>query len=87
MQSGLITGVATFSGVLISGEFTVLCFLTEELFLATTPFSRVESPEYSERPRGLTDPFDANYMSLHEEQQQQEREEEEGHGSDGTLDE
>ncbi len=58
----------------------------EELFLATTPFQRADSPEYIQKGRGDGDPFDPNYMSLHQEQQE-DSEEEEGQGSDDTLDE
>ena len=59
---------------------------SEELFLATTPFQRPDSPEFNQRGRGDGDPFDPNYMSLHDEQQEG-IEEEEGQGSDNTLDE
>ncbi len=59
-------------------------FYSEELFLATTPYQRLDSPEF--RGRGDSDSFDPNYMSLHDEQQEEESDEE-GRGSDDTLDE
>ena len=56
---------------------------TDDLFLATTPFQRPDSPEYLQG-HGGSDPFDPNYMSLHAEQQEAEQER---RLSDGTLEE
>ena len=64
--------------------YVTISSCTEELFLATTPYQRTESPEFRAQGQGDRDPFDGNLMSLQEEQERL-REEEQSRLSDGTL--